>query len=640
VSGIAGVALREESQDPGGLRETLRSLLSSMAHRGGVSLPASGRPSAILREAIGHGQGASWADAHCGLGAQLLPRTPEDAFEAQPLQDPASGCVLVWDGRLDNRDELAAALESTPQAVPDSALVLKAFLRWQEGCAVRLLGDFAFAIWDPRQQMLFAARDPMGVRPLFYVAANDRLAFASEVRALLRIPGVDRSLDEVMVGEALLWWTSFPDVERTFFRAVRRLPPAHWLRWDAKGLRIERYWDIDPRRELRYRRHEEYVQQYSALLRQAVACRLRANCPVAIFLSGGMDSSSVASLAGSISPAAGARAYHLQLAGDENIETQIASEVAQRAGIPLYSDRLREENVLDELESCIRLNGVPTADLMFPNDLKLAHKAAQEGCGTLFTGDGSDEVFAFAWAHVADLIRSLRWLRLARNIAPYARYHGHPPRYLLKQSLRYLPPPFAMRVWKRWKWRTTPVWIAKDFAQRTNLLARVRELPARRGFSSLTAEEDYTTVMRGRRVMMDERRELEAAHLGLSYRFPFYDRRMLEFMLAVPWDTKVDGWKVKPFLREAPGVLPESLQQAEQKAIYDAHGYRLWQAQDWKSLGPLFESPPKGAAEYLDLGSARAIAQRVLENGDRSQKDAFLRLAVFLLWLRVETEIQ
>jgi asparagine synthase (glutamine-hydrolysing) len=632
VSGIAGVVNAAGAGESH--RTGLERLLAAMSYRGGAAMPPSGRPSALLRAAVGSGCGSAWADARCALGIQFLPRVPEDALDRQPLYDAASACALVWDGRLDNREELAVALECRAAETPDSALALRAFLRWREQSAARLLGDFAFAVWDARGPSLFAARDIMGVRPLFYHAWPAGMALASEVQALLALPGMSRAPDEVLAGEALLWWSPFSPVERTFFRDVRRLPPAHWLRWDARGLRLERYWDIDRGRRIRYARCEEYAEQYAELVRSSVACRLRGLRPAGIFLSGGMDSSAVACAAGELAPGPRPRALHLQLADDPNDERPLAEQVARHSGLPFHALALRGENVLDELESYLLLHRVPLADLAFRNDLLLLHRAAQEGCGAILTGDGNDELFNFPWAFVADLLRGMHWVRLARTLRPYAAYHGRTPLFYLKNSLRYAAPRAALRLWKRGKWRSPPSWVAPDFARRSGLLERLQSAPPALGFSSCSAQEDYLGLMRGRRVLTDEKSEINASRLGLEYRYPFYDRRMLEFMFAVPWEDKVDGGQVKPFLRRAPGLLPAELQKIARKASYALYEERLRSSQDWNSLRPLFESPPRGAEAYLHLPEARRIAGEFLDAGRHPRQQVFLTLGVFLLWLK------
>lgn len=632
MSGIAGVVNAVGAGESH--RTGLERLLAAMSYRGGAALPSSGRPSALLQTAADPGRGTAWADARCALGIHFLPRVPEDALDRQPLHDAESACALVWDGRLDNREELAAALGCRAAQTPDSALALRAFLRWREHSAARLLGDFAFAVWDAREASLFAARDIMGVRPLFYYASPAGMALASEAQALLALPGVARAPDEVMAGEALLWWSSFSPVQRTFFRDVRRLPPAHWLRWDARGLRLERYWDIDRSRRIRYARCQEYAEQYAELVRCSVACRLRGLRPAGIFLSGGMDSSAVACAAGELAAGPRPRALHLQLAGDANDERPLAERVARHSGLPFHSLELRGENVLDELEPYLLLHRVPLADLAFRNDLSLLHRAAQEGCGPILTGDGNDELFNFPWAFVADLLRGMHWVRLARTLRPYAAYHGRTPLFYLKNSLRYALPRRALRLWKRGRWRSPPSWVAPDFARRSGLLERLRSVPPALGFSSFSAQEDYVGLTRGRRVLTDEKSEISASRLGLEYRYPFYDRRLLEFMFAVPWQDKVDGGQVKPFLRRATGLLPPQLQQIPRKASYARYEERLRASQDWNVLRPLFESPPRGAEEYLRLPEARRIASEFLDAGRHSWQPVFLTLGVFLLWLK------
>ena len=144
---------------------------------------------------------------------------------------------------------------------------------------------------------------------------------------------------------------------------------------------------------------------------------------------------------------------------------------------------------------------------------------------------------------------------------------------------------------------------------------------------------DYVALMRGRRLVVDERREMEMARLGVEYRFSFYDRRMLEFMFAVPWDQKMDGWRAKPFLDQNPTLLPEEARNLPRKANYGGYSERLWRAQQWQILRPLYDSPPHAATEYLHWPAVRAVADPFLNAGEGSRREVFLGLTVFLLWL-------
>src|ERR1700687_1864686 len=278
-------------------------MMDSLAHRGGDLT-------------------ATWRGPGSLLGS-LARRRPVP--ELRLLQDVESGLVLVWDGRLDNRDELLAQLVEPSERPDDAALVLRACKRWNENCAAQLIGDFAFVLWDSRAHALFAARDALGLKPFFYCAAPGRFYFASEVQALARLPGVSAEVNDETIGEFLLGWTDFSRVDRTFYRQIERLPPAHWLRWSEGRLEIERYWHVDPARRVRYPRREDYAQEFERLFSLAVACRLPSTSDAAVLLSAGLDSGAVCSVAAMLHPSGvGLRAYSLSLAGSGNRARELA----------------------------------------------------------------------------------------------------------------------------------------------------------------------------------------------------------------------------------------------------------------------------------------------------------------------------
>ena len=187
-----------------------------------------------------------WCEGNAAFGQALLATTPEAVAEIQPWVHPDSGCVVVSDSRLDNRPELLHALEirhATPDEIGDGELLHAAWQRWGERCAEQLLGDFAFAIWDPRNQKLFCARDVMGVRPFYYHYAPGRLfAFASETDALLTLRDVPTAIDEGRIADALVSELEGIDKTSTFYQAIVRLPPAQTLRLENGRLRLREYW--------------------------------------------------------------------------------------------------------------------------------------------------------------------------------------------------------------------------------------------------------------------------------------------------------------------------------------------------------------------------------------------------------------
>jgi len=239
-----------------------------------------------------------WRDGHVGLGYRLMRFTPEDNCEQQPWLSIDRQIVLVCDCRLDNRPELAGALGITASEacrLADSAYLLTAYEKWGEDCVQHLVGDYAFALWNARDQRLFLARSAVGGRPLYYYATSNLFAFASTPNGIFALPNVPRSLNLERIADYLVQAPVEPGA--CFFRGIRRLHAGHVLSVDRAGVTERRFWQPELLRELRYRCDNEYVDAFNELFERVVATQLRSSSPVGVMMSGGLDSSSVAAVA-------------------------------------------------------------------------------------------------------------------------------------------------------------------------------------------------------------------------------------------------------------------------------------------------------------------------------------------------------
>jgi len=194
------------------------------------------------------------------LGYYGLYTLPEDRFEQQPLWSADRSACLVADVRLDNRSDLARELQLVqPEALADSAFLLEAWLRWGSACVDHLTGAFAFAVWTPSRQELFAARDHAGERPLFYHRSADFFALASMYKGLLALP-ISRDLRE---SKAADWIGCLaPDWSTTFYKEIDRLPPGHFLRVTPGSLSVTRYWSPARAKPIRFRKDAEYAEAF------------------------------------------------------------------------------------------------------------------------------------------------------------------------------------------------------------------------------------------------------------------------------------------------------------------------------------------------------------------------------------------
>jgi asparagine synthase (glutamine-hydrolysing) len=253
-----------------------------------------------------HG-GAQWSNGDVALGRRLMRVLPEDAHDRQPLLSHRGDYVLVADVRLDNRTEVAQALQiplSEAGNLCDAALLLAAIERWGESCLGRIIGDYAFVLWDGARRRLLLARDPLGQRPLHYHRNNRFFAFASMPKGLHALAEVPSAPNEDHIASFLML---MPETgPETFFLGIERVEPGQIVIVTPSGVTTRRHWQPS-RRQVAFRRPEEYSEALRELLDQAVRCRLRGTENVGSCLSGGLDSAAVAATAARLLAPSGRR---------------------------------------------------------------------------------------------------------------------------------------------------------------------------------------------------------------------------------------------------------------------------------------------------------------------------------------------
>lgn len=242
----------------------------------------------LRRFAANHGKVA--------LGGLITHMLPEDVLDQQPLWNQDHSACLVADIRLDNRSDLARSLNLPhPETLADSDILMAAWSRWGESCLDHILGAFAFIVWQPEKQILFAARDHVGERPLFYHRNRNFTAIASMPKGLLAIPGVYQGFDSQRLVDCLV--LTHPNWASSYYQGIQRVPLGHLVRVTPDSFECKPYWHPCDHKEIRFKRDEDYVEALLEIFDTATAARLRSNKGIAAQLSAGMDSSSVVATA-------------------------------------------------------------------------------------------------------------------------------------------------------------------------------------------------------------------------------------------------------------------------------------------------------------------------------------------------------
>ena len=536
MSGIGGV-YRVEGHAVAACE--LEAMSGALAHRG--------------RDAAGQ-----WSDGPVGLVHRLLATTRASAAVEHPVVDDSGAIRLVWDGRLDNRDELGATAGES-----DEAVVLRAYARWGDELPRRLLGDFAFAIWDARRARLLCGRDRLGLKPFHYVWRDGVFRFASELSPLL--PALHRiDADDEMVLAFLLREFRPGDEERSFVAGVQRLPPGHALSVDRDGLRRVRYWGPDPARVLDGGSGAELVERFRELFRTAVAARLRTDWPVAALLSGGLDSSAIIGTAARIFDERGEGSPPLQTftlftddrAGDER---EPARAVTAATGLKGHAVRRIDADPLDGLDAEVDAVEGPIVDPSHHTMTACFGAMDGAGCRVVLSGEGGDQLLD-AHGYFADLLRRGHFGRFAREVRAFARWYGAYVREVATGSVEMLAPTVVKYWGKRLLRGVPPPWMNAGTAHRTNLRRRTRTPRHSVPWPSYAQWDTWLSVSSPYFGLKLEAEERRAALAGLEMRYPLLDSRLVELVLAIPWSRRMGDGERKQLLRAASAdVLPPAV---------------------------------------------------------------------------------
>ena len=514
-----------------------------------------------------------WNDGPVGLGHTLLITTPELQFERQPFVHADTGCVVSADVRLDNRDALIAALVPgrEPGTIGDAELILTAYLHWGEACLDRLLGDFAFAIWNTRQRILFCARDHCGMRPFYYHHRPGlHFVFASDARSILVLPQVPYRLNQGRIADFLVQELEWIDYTSTFFDDVYRLPPGHKATVTPAGLVIAEYWRPEPGQEPGPVTDDDYRAGFLEVFTQAVEARLRAPAnTVGAMLSGGMDSGSVVAVAKDIlasrgngplhtySGTAKAESHHSELAEIDAITA--ATSMSSISPTKIYVDDLRAP-----IDSMIMGDEEPFDGQMMLH--KAIYRAARSDGRRVVLDGAAGDVTLGGGSHIVRLLRKGQWHLAFTEIAALEKFWGCDPS--LSSFVRYtrsaFAPEFAKKLARRLRRKSrvelclANSLISREFAQSVHIddrITRLQQLFSTQGSPDYFVErcDAIRPNMTGGR----ERYSRVAAAAAIEASDPFLDRRVIDYCARLPGRFRLkDGWP-KVILRDLmEGRLP------------------------------------------------------------------------------------
>lgn len=558
MSGIAGVVNCANAPLD---CELLQTLLDSLAFRG--------------PDGAGH-----WQQGNAGLVHTCLNLTDEAHGDRQPCS--LDGRVWITaDARVDARPELVAALRSSGRDVSstasDAELILHAYHAWGTDCPRRLLGDFAFAIVDTTNQRVFCARDQLGVKPFYYARGDEFLIFSNTLDCVRLHPSVSANLDEQAIADFLMFGFIL-DSSATAFADIRRLPAGHFLDFTPERLRIQAYWSPTVPDELPHRRPQDTIDQFLEILASVVSDRIRTR-RVGFYLSGGLDSPAVASMALSqlqkkgIGDQLWAVTYVFDcLIPDE--ERRFATQVSGALGLA------HELYVVDNCQPFDEFWDTEAAQAPEPSGRSFQSLFVSAGWKSLaharvfLTGNGADEGLRPPGDYYLCLLREGRLGRWGADVIRHVVTHRELPHHRVRSTIR-------QALGREAPDRVFPAWLNPDLVRRLELESRWHDYWGELRVHRSRVPGFMTTLRKGMLTRHFERIDPGQTGIPLQRCAPFFDLRMLEFLFSLP----ATPWKYDKYLlrRSMKGVLPEGVLNRPKSplagdpvlAYFRTHGFRF-----------------------------------------------------------------
>lgn len=593
----------------------------------------------------------SWHQQNAGLSRALLRITPEDSLDQQPLWRTASKFAMVFDGRIDNRDELCEKLRidiSQAALMADSELVYQACLRWDTETPKHLLGDFALACWEPQRQRLWLARDPLGMRPLYWHQQDSLLAFATMPKALFAIPGLTKAISEEQLHDYLcLIPMTGPE---TLYKGVYRVEAGQLAVFENGQVNTQFYHRFNPEYELTLDSDEAYVDALREQLDQAVNRRLRSHGPIGAELSSGLDSSTVTATAAELLAKRNQSLTAFTAVPREGFDGPVIrgrhadESVGASALVKRFNNiehtliRTGDATPLDQLQEVVELLDRPPFNICNMGWwIAIRKNAAQRGIKVLLTGSmGNFSISYEGYPYLAWLLRKGRWITLYRLCKELIQ---HQPSLKWRSFLRpCLAPLWPNVIWQMREAARGRVLSLKKYSAISP--AWSKQLGTQQRAKQAGYDTSFQPAWQGRQqriqsINMTENGDYNALAntFGIEMRDPTADVRLIEFCLAIPESQYVGGGQFKWLLmRLMKDVLPPEIIDVKTRGLQSAD----WYEQLDNAIPQIREEIEKlkahgSAGVYLDIESLEKSLDEWPSSGALDSKEAELRYRTRML---------
>jgi len=548
----------------------------------------------------------SWFNEDIALGNLLMNTTPQSKNEHLSSFYSDSQCIIISDSRLDYRRNLVEDFGEDWDEFknyPDNYLILKSYLKWKEGCVNHLFGDFAFAIWDDKNKHLFCARDHFGIRPLYYCDQPDYFVFSTDPMVFKSIPGINIQITDEYILDSIC--TIIADRYSSAYANIFKLEPAHFINIDSnRALLKSKYWDLKINQDYQNLDEANAIIGLRERFIDSVRNKTISFVPMGLELSGGLDSSSIASCLSEFhidldSPICG---FIHTMSKDQKLKPMGYIDVVEMcnkvfstspflklygiSGENLPSGRSAIVNYLELIQRPVNQGFALLSDLLY-------EKAQEQGVRILFSGYGGDQgVTQSGIFYLQELASMKNWSKLKHELKKDAEKTGSkylrrfiryfvlsyvPQIGIIKKRLTFSPNDFDNRRWK-------VVAVNRDNARNLDFRSRYFKAVKRPDFQSNRELQYYTITKSNFESERLENSYYSARKRRIEYRYPFLDVKLIEYFYSLKSELKYkDGTRRYLFRLAMEGILDDRIRKIPRKfgfAIPNS-AQRVLQDEEW-----------------------------------------------------------
>ena len=571
-----------------------------------------------------------WSEGKFGLGKYTSRNIENNKLEYFKRY------VVVSDARIDNKKELLSKLKLgniNVDSIPEGELILYSYLNWGENCPCYLIGDYSFAILDKQSELIFCARDHIGVRPFYYTINNEEFIFASEAKSLIKIIGSLKELNHVRIADYLMQFHQ--DESITFYKNIVRLPPGHSITVKGGVANISRYWSLSDKVQIGELPENDYADRFRDIFTNSVRNRVVKNSNTSCMLSGGFDSSVITLIAVDCKKYnSGEPVNTFSLIFDDvhqSDEQEYIRAIVDMGGInPVYvaGDKidpfLSMKTMIEQIDEPFY---TPNLYLFW----ELYSVASNLSVESILDGFLGDNVVGHGSRYITELASKFRVFQLVNEMNSIAKLSGKDKwstyKYLLKDFV-WLPL-FKNQISRLWS-KNIDSYLAespnaklinKDFLEDIGWVKRAGQYGYFTPELTLTVKkEQYDDLSSGYiSGVLEVFSKLGSAH-GIVPSFPFTDINLVEYCLAVPANQKYNSGVTRYYARNAMrNYLPKILQNRYDKKYLHYNIYHCMYSNSIKQMEEyVYEKVPR-AHEYLNVAEIQSLHERIKEEFRKNQ---------------------